>query len=92
MVRQRGGVVNFGWDHLTLSRQTFDNGYGFCEGTLQGPRRVLWTERRRVAHVQARCHIIGGQRVDVDRASTPSFDRGRDTDGWHACVGAVRVV
>ena len=41
MVRQRGGVVNFGRDPLTLSRQTFDDGFG---DMLQGPRRVVWTD------------------------------------------------
>ena len=92
MVRQRGGVVNFGWDHLTLSRQTFDDGYGFGEGTLQGPHPVLWRERRHVAHAHARYHIINGQRVDVARISTPSFDRGA-RHRWvvrvRRCVGGL---
>ena len=43
MVKQWGGVINFGRDPLTLSTQTFDDGFG--EGALQGPRHVdVWTD------------------------------------------------
>ena len=42
MVKQWGGVINFGREPLTLSRQTFEDGFG--EGALQGPRCVVWTD------------------------------------------------
>ena len=75
MVKQWGGVINFGRDPLTLSRQTFDDGFG--EGSLQGPRRVVWMDDR-----MSQMHTYDVTSY-VDKALM-SCDRWYDAKGWHA--------
>ena len=68
--------MNFGRNPLKLSRQNFDDSYGFGEGTLQGPRRVLWTDDG-VSHMR-----MYDATSWVDRALTsPTFGRLLSTKG-----------